>query len=237
MKKILLALTLFSSVCFGQSKKEQIEILQTRVDSIKTILSETKVKLDEAYKINDSNKEKINTLESKYSDIQAEKENISQKNALLQEKYDELHSKLETAEKSLSVVGDTISAMRKKIESLNKSLQPSVYLTYKISQFDKDQDARNLSNDEIKISLYINDLIIDTYTDYGSGEYSKEDMSLYLASDMSQKTYSISIINEHQIVVYYTLFFDGEERKIWNRTYSMLKDNNWSESVCEGDCE
>ena len=61
-------------------------------------------------------------------------------------------------------------------------------------------------------------------------------MALYLQSDMSQKTYQISILNESQIVVSRILFFDGEERQIWKRTYSMNIDNKWSKSKCEGDC-
>ena len=116
-----------------------------------------------------------------------------------------------------------------------KSL-PKAYMKYTISKSENGKDARNLSNDEIKINFYINDLIIDTYIDFGSGKYSKEDMALYLQSDMSQKTYQISILNESQIVVSLILFFDGEERQIWNRTYSMKIDNKWSKSKCEGDC-
>ena len=117
-----------------------------------------------------------------------------------------------------------------------KSL-PKAYMKYTISKSGNNQDARNLSSDEVNINLYINDLIIDTYIDYGSGEYSKEDMALYLASDISQKTYTISILNESQIVVSLILFFEGEERQIWNRTYSMNIDNKWSKTKCEGDCE
>jgi len=237
MKKLLLALSLLPGVCFGQSKKKQIEILETRVDSLKTTLSETKVNLYEANKIIDSHKEKINDLESKYGKMEALKETQSQNNTVLQEKNDELQKKIETIEKSLSVANDTITVLRTKIESLNKSALPSVYLTYTIIQSNTDPDDAIYSSDEIKIYLYSNDLIIDTYTDYGAGDYSTEYMTLYLRSDVSQKYYSISIINEHQIVVSYSLNIEGEEQEVWNRTYSMLRDNNWSESLCEGDCQ
>ena len=118
-----------------------------------------------------------------------------------------------------------------------KKSPTKAYITYTISKSENSQDARNLTNDEVKINLYINDLIIDTYIDYGSGEYSKEDMALYLQSDLSQKTYTISILNESHIVVSLILFFDGEQRQIWNRTYSMNIDNKWSKPKCEGDCE
>lgn len=123
------------------------------------------------------------------------------------------------------------------VNAQTKKSPPKAYMNYTISKSGNNQDARNLSSDEVNINLYINDLIIDTYIDYGSGEYSKEDMALYLASDISQKTYTISILNESQIVVSLILFFEGEERQIWNRTYSMNIDNKWSKTKCEGGCE
>lgn len=118
-----------------------------------------------------------------------------------------------------------------------KKSPPKAYMSYTVSKSENGQDSRNLTNDEVNINLYINDLKIDNYIGFGSGEYSKEDMALYLQSDLSQKTYTISILNESQIVVSLILFFDGEERQIWNRTYSLNIDNKWSKSKCEGDCE
>jgi hypothetical protein len=118
-----------------------------------------------------------------------------------------------------------------------KESSPEVYMEYTIVKSENGQDARNLRNDEVKINLYIDDLIIDTYTNFGSGEYSKEDMALYLASDLSQKTYQISVITESQIAVSLILFFEGEDLQSWNRTYSKNMDNKWIESKCEGDCE
>jgi hypothetical protein len=122
-------------------------------------------------------------------------------------------------------------------QAQSQNIEPKVYLTYSISKPVNSQDARDLSSDEIKINLHINDLIIDTYIDYGSGEYSKEDRALYLASDISQKTYTISILNESQIVVSLILFLEGEEHQIWNRTYSMNIDNKWRKTKCEGECD
>jgi hypothetical protein len=87
------------------------------------------------------------------------------------------------------------------------------------------------------INLFIDDSIADSYTDFGSGEYSKEEMTLYLQSDISQKTYAIKIINEYQAIVSLIIFFDGEEREIWKKTYSTNGVQKWSKTKCEGDCE
>ena len=112
---------------------------------------------------------------------------------------------------------------------------PKVNMRYSVLKIKDGQDSRDLSNNEIKISFYINDVRIDEYNDFGSGSYSKEEMTFYLESDISQKYYTISIINKSQILVSYMLYFEGEERLIWKNTYS-LNNNKWVKSKCDGDC-
>ena len=129
MRNLLIAITLISSVCYGQSKKEQIEILETRVDSLKTSLSETKVNLEEANRTIDSNEETINNLELQYKDLGLKNDNLSQQNTILKEKNDELKIKVETAEKSVAYANDTISVLRNKIESRGK-VNPMVLFQY-----------------------------------------------------------------------------------------------------------
>jgi hypothetical protein len=113
---------------------------------------------------------------------------------------------------------------------------PKVNMNYSIIKVIHGQDARDLSNNEVSIKLYINDEIIDEYTSFGSGEYWKEDMTFYLESDYSQKYYKISILNKSQILVSLNLFIDGEEQLVWNKTYSINSNNKWSKSKCDGNC-
>ena len=113
---------------------------------------------------------------------------------------------------------------------------PKVNMNYSIIKVIHGQDARDLSNNEVSIKLYINDEIIDEYTNFGSGEYWKEDMTFYLESDYSQKYYKISILNKSQILVSLNLFIDGEEQLVWNKTYSIKSNNKWSKSKCDGNC-
>jgi len=122
------------------------------------------------------------------------------------------------------------------VYSQTNSSIPKVYMRHSLLKIKDGQDARNLSNNEIKINFYVNDIIIDDYTDFGSGSFSKEEMTFYLESDISQKYYMISIINATQILVSKTLYFEGEERMIWNKTYTLIN-NKWIKSKCEGDCD
>tara|TARA_B110000285_G_C14897691_1_gene501662 strand:- start:136 stop:789 length:654 start_codon:yes stop_codon:yes gene_type:complete len=215
MKKILFALTLLSSVCFGQSKKEQIEILGNRVDSLKTILSETKVNLDEANKIIDSNKEKINDLAYQYKELEAEKENILQEKIVLQEKNNKLQSKLEAVERSLTVTNDTISELRMKIESLNKS-NSMVIFAYCESEYDE-------CNYNCKIEVIIGEVIaIGSYVRvfHEDDELGKIDQG-YIVNHISGSIFivpSLDDANNSNICggcCDGTLIIDLENREVW----------------------
>lgn len=118
-----------------------------------------------------------------------------------------------------------------------KNNPPKVYLSYSITNNTGNQETTNLSSDEIAVNLYINNVKIDTYIDYGSGEYIEEDLSLYLQSDISQKTYTIQILNDTEVNITYILFFEGEGREVWKKTYSVSDQNYWTISQCEGNCE
>jgi hypothetical protein len=45
---------------------------------------------------------------------------------------------------------------------------------------------------------------------------------LYLQSDISQKTYTIQILNDTQVVIAYILFFEGGDREIWKKKLTQL---------------
>lgn len=103
-----------------------------------------------------------------------------------------------------------------------KNNPPKVYLSYSIINNTDNQEATNLSSDETAVILNINNIKIDTYIDYGSGEYIEEDLSLYLQSDISQKTYTIQILNDTQVVIAYILFFESGDREIWKKKLTQL---------------
>ncbi|MFN6040218.1 MAG: hypothetical protein ACK452_17230 [Bacteroidota bacterium] len=114
------------------------------------------------------------------------------------------------------------------LNAQQKKLTPKFYLTYNAINASKGQDARNGSNDEIIVKLYANNVKIDSYSDFGSGEYSEEEMSLFLSSDISEKTYKINVLNDSKITVSYVLILQGEEKENWIYTYVKDKNNKWN---------
>jgi hypothetical protein len=93
------------------------------------------------------------------------------------------------------------------------------FFSHKVTKSSDAQDARNLSNDEVEISLYIGETIIDTYKDFGSVEYIEDKTVLFISSDFSEKTYILELLNETHLKVKKITYFDGEEILDWKKTY------------------
>ena len=244
MKTLTFLTALFlASTIFGQNKKEQIEILTNKVDSLKIVLSSERssniLKLNELNSAIIRLESQLSSLTTNISNVNTELQDIKIEKDQNQKELEFKQQEINKLQLQLKLKADSLVSIKSEKLNNSKSLvsQPKVYLNYKISKIEKGQDARNLSNDEVKINLYINDEIVDSYIDYGSGEFSKEDMALYLQSDMSQKTYQISILDEKNIVVTRILFFDGNETQIWKRSYSINIENKWVETKCEGECK
>lgn len=115
MKSLLLLTALFvAGVSFGQSKKEQIDILTNRVDSLNTVLSTTR---DNASKdigalnstIDGLNSEiaqlknDISTLESSVSTLEKDKSKLTRENEKLKTDLEEMSKKNLELEAKLSV--------------------------------------------------------------------------------------------------------------------------------------
>ena len=244
MKLICLFSLCFSfNFVFAQNKKEQIEILTNRVDSLNLVLGSVRslniLKLNELNSAITRLETQLSSFTTNISKLNTELQDIKKENEKNQKELEFKQQEINKLQSHLKFKTDSLVSLKSlKLNNSNSLVsQPKVYLNYKISKIEKGQDARNLSNDEVKINLYINDEIVDSYIDYGSGEFSKEDMALYLQSDMSQKTYQISILDEKNIVVTRILFFDGNETQIWKRSYSINIENKWVETKCEGECK
>ena len=244
MKRLTFLIAIFhASTIFAQNKKEQIEILTNKVDSLKIVLSSERssniLKLNELNSAIIRLESQLSSLTTNISNVNTELQDIKIEKDQNQKELEFKQQEINKLQLQLKLKADSLVSIKSEKLNNSKSLvsQPKVYLNYKISKIEKGQDARNLSNDEVKINLYINDKIVDNYIDYGSGEFSKEDMALYLQSDISEKTYQISILDETNIVVTRILFFDGNETQIWKRSYSINIENKWVETKCEGECK
>lgn len=164
MVKLLIAFTLISSVCYSQSRKEQIEILETRVDSLKTSLSETKVNLDEAYKINDSNKKKIDELNKEIEALSSKIIEFQDTVVTANEQILTLQKEKEVLEKSNQECLEATDRLKSSIEnSIAENYYPGIrnYLDSQQHSRDLDHDSSTLSTlEEIK-----NDILTLSFTE------------------------------------------------------------------------
>lgn len=117
-----------------------------------------------------------------------------------------------------------------------KNPTKKVFFSHQVSKSISGQDARNLSSDEVEISVYIDDERIDLYKDFGSVDYNEDNTILYVYSDISEKMYVLELVNESQVNVKKIAFFDGEEMLDWSKSYVVDSNNKWKRLKCEGNC-
>ena len=101
--KLLFTFILLSSVCLGQSKKEQIITLNKRVDSLNTVLSTTR---DNSVKDISSLNDKIKEISAEVTALKSDLTNVQTSNNKLTEENDKLKTDLgELSRKNLELEG------------------------------------------------------------------------------------------------------------------------------------
>lgn len=101
------------------------------------------------------------------------------------------------------------------------------------------QEGTQGDNSETELIFSIDGKQIDSFYEFGVVELLKDkngNFGAYYASDMSQVTINSEIIDDANIILSKTLFFEGEERAIWTRKY-VKSNNSWNLSKCEGECK
>ena len=167
---------------FAQSKKEQVEILTLRIDSINFVLNNTKNELVEKKKIIDV---KQNSVDSLYNAISNEKKT-----------NEELKLQLSKQNTLLVYREKMISYLQKKVDSLNEVISQKYYLDnlpngYKMTDINDQYGAEckdDLDNDGKE------DLAIVLFNEENQGR-----VFIYLSSVFYQKGYYQS----------FTWFFNG----------------------------
>ncbi len=79
---------------------------------------------------------------------------------------------------------------------------------------------------------------VDSYKEFGTPELNKDKDQIYLTSEMSEKTYELTIVNANKVLVKYHFFCseceqqDKEHEKIYTRELN----GKWKFDSCKGDC-
>lgn len=153
MKKsvVLSALLLLSLNLFAQSKKEIIQTLTTRIDSLKLEISNRDIKFEKEQATSNSNKElmllNISKLENNIVVLKAQIDSAIKNNEKLQENINQLNSKL-------LVLNDSIVILKKENISFNNNLAQNLTQTSN-DDFNKKVKA---AFEKIKNNEYTNNL-------------------------------------------------------------------------------
>lgn len=119
------------------------------------------------------------------------------------------------------------------------SALPTIILIVKDLKGNLLQEGTQGDNSETELIFSIDGKQIDNFYEFGVVEILKDkngNFGAYYASDMSQVTINSEIIDDANIILNKTLFFEGEERAIWTRKYGK-SNNSWKLSKCEGECK
>ena len=128
-----------------------------------------------------------------------------------------------------------LSAQAEEIPKAPKNTMNFVLKTLKKGEA---TDARGASNSEIQIKLLANKKLVATYVDFGDASVYRDgnDISVSLRSGISEKSFTATAEGQNQINVSKDMFFMGEDKHIWSKSYRFSKTKGWVLHSCTGDC-
>jgi len=221
----LIFLMLSSVFSFAQSKKDIIESLNFRIDSIKNVLSQER----------DSNRINSNLLNAKIISFEKEIKLLKEKTEEVEKTNKELFKENENLKKEVA----QLKIQKSDLELAIKNLTP---LVWKISAVNKNTETGEiqykftLAKGEVEIiSLFnwcsvdnedpqINDLkvgwtVVDTYYEYFAKVNSNDE-----------------IIVEYNLYGYDVNTDSKVKYNQWVRTFNQLEDKTWKLVNCKGKC-
>jgi len=244
MKILPLLLLLFiSSICFSQSKKDQIQILTIQVDSLNQLLKQKDNKFTDLEtkcaqkEVNLSTQ--ISALNNQLSSSQqnAEKCQAASKQAELKSKL--LEEQLLALNLILKNKSDSISLLKLQISELRTNKEFVVTFQEEVVSVAKDQDERFGNDSQTCLMLYIDGTKIDKYCDYGVATISNDitPVTAWLSSENLEKYFTAEIVDSNNLTVVKIVLTNEGEREIWARKYHLSQNGKWAITECIGDCK
>lgn len=166
MKKtlILFALLLLNFNLFAQSKKEIIQTLNIRIDSLKLEITNRDIKFEKEKATSNSNRElmllNISKLENTLVDLNAQIDSAKKNNEKLQEINEQLQESLNQLNNKLLVLNDSIVVLKKENLSLRNSLErqnPTDKVSSKVKSFDIKKSDLPSWFDKVERTYMLND--------------------------------------------------------------------------------
>ena len=245
MKKMLfLVFALANTVVYAQSKKQQIIILNNRVDSFRLALSNE-------IKLSNENSNKLNSRVDSFRLALSNETQVKLKNEKRDAlKINNLKIEIKNSEAALEAernLNNIYYNELKKKELIIDSLRAESNNTTKGSDFRFNLIEINQQESPIpkweyisdyKIELLYGNSVVDSFEDFGKGYLSDEKDAVYITTDAgSRRTYSLksNTIDEVSITQNFFLGSASIDRDVWTKTYENY--SHWELMRCEGDCE
>lgn len=236
MKKSLIVLLSLIIVCsaFSQSKKEQIETLTFKVDSLQQLIFNERTK----------NKVRVNELDEDISKLRKEmvgvqKELTQATIALLEQEKASKNKQLAFDERERNLL-DSISFFKKELDSLQNKTHIDLHFSLNVSNKRASPATCISFIADNTIVLKEGNNIIAVFQDSGQGFLSDEkDIVSIKTETASERTYSFEKREADEITViqHFYLWEMDIDRDTWRKTYKKDLYNNWKLVSCDGDCE
>ncbi len=233
----LCTLLLITSLSYGQSKKQQIEFLTFRVDSLNNELSTTRDKAFKDIQSRDATidglKKELTQLKSDLSDLESFTTLLTTDNQILKLDLEELSMKNLELEAKLITIEDVI---KNKLDDLKLNL---------ITFNEEELAGIDMTVADYVIQLLDGSTVIDTFrSEYAEAVYFEpEEGVVYTRSEAgSQSTYYFKKIGTHAVTFIKNWYHpdvgeDGHDEDVWIKTYKRNINNNWELFNCKGECK
>ena len=215
----------------AQSKKEQIEILTNRVDSLDIVLKTDR----------NSNNQKELVYKEQISSLQKQLENLNGTLTKTKEELAKEDVELKTSEQDLlnksmeiKVLGNQIKEKEKLIANLRSKLDYQITPKFKV-----DKLIDEFGDINWQVSLISNGKLIDSF--FPSWEYEpekKEGELIIISSEVWDRTYYFKQTNQNQLEVKLSFHSggNGDEEIEMESVYIKNANDIWTKESCSGLC-
>lgn len=144
-----------------------------------------------------------------------------------------------TAKKTKKQNTDSVIQKTKSVDSTKNEITTPTDVRFKVKELTqvKSQDQRYGSDSESMVELYIDNIKVDEYKEYGDGDLLENGKQVNLNSEISDKIYTIPYENETTVKINLVIFFEGEEIVQWTKIYTKTNAGKWELANCQGNCD
>lgn len=229
MKIIILSIFLFAIALIGnsQNKKEQIVVLNNRVDSCLNVINEQTQTLNSNQK----------TIENSKINLATKKQEISK----IDQKISELQQKLEKENKLSEEKNNQIISLKNERDALNKRIPVEAFFKYEITNLKKSVKGRFGTSHSIDIFLTIEGQVVDKYSGFGVPYLDEDSSRVSTSTDLSVTNFIFTSNQSSEVIVSRIIDVDGKDGGYIRRSKKMVYIKNssgkWEYSHCTGACE